>query len=97
MASEISKGMINKALSKLNPQAVSDLLKELVTSVSAIWENQTQMSPAIISLWDKLEYLDRKLDYQTGLIQKDLRDNKLSYEEFTEQAPEPHISMKMEK
>jgi len=39
MASEISKGMINKALSKLNPQAVSDLLKELVTSVSAIWEN----------------------------------------------------------
>ena len=88
--------MINKALSKLNPQESVRVLMEINKSVDAVWDNQKQMAPAMISIWDRIEYVDRKLDYLIQLEQKDLRENKLPYDEFVEQAPKPHTNMKME-
>lgn len=93
---EINNKMMQKALNKLNPQESVKVLMEINKSVEAVWENQKQMAPAMISIWDRIEYLDRKLNYNNQLVQKILREQKLPYDEFTEQEPKTHIDMVME-
>jgi len=93
---EINNKMMQKALKKLNPQESVKVLLEINKSVDAVWENQKQMAPAMISIWDRIEYNERKVDYNRLLLTKLLREMKLPFDEFVEQAPKPHTNMNME-
>jgi ACT domain-containing protein len=70
---EIDKKMINEAMKKMN---ISDSVKELYEikkEVRDVYDNQAQIIPALITVWDRLEY-------NTKLLHKILIHNKLPFD-----------------
>lgn len=89
---------IKKAMNKfggISEGAVKELT-DIKLEVRDIHDNQAQIIPALISIWDAIKHLQERTDYNTYLLTKLVRESKLSYDEFLEKEPKPHIEMKLE-
>jgi len=96
METKVNSKMMRQAFNKLNPQESVKVLREILKSVNAVWENQKEMAPGMVSIYQYLEFLDERERHNTGLLQRILREMKIPYDDFVKTKPVPLIKMEME-